>query len=187
MLQKLIEVYEEIKKYVYIVNRGNKKPLIIQFNNENFYHLAGLHKLNIDMFFPEYIKSKSKRYKFMKNNIKKFNNILENQIKKKNNVLNRITTFKYILDLLLSNTNANLYKIEKIPFSLYNGDYGLNKRYKNNYCLLGLKVENENKNVKFCVPQSWMASDRPNNLIYSKRFLYMKEILKIPIWLYNSF
>ena len=84
MLKELINTYEELKKYVYIIDRGDKKPIAIKFNNDNFYHLVGLHKINIDMFFPSYIKSKSKKYKFMKNNLEKFNGILENQSKENN-------------------------------------------------------------------------------------------------------
>lgn len=37
MLQKSIETFEELKKYVFIVNRGSKKPIIIKFKDENFF------------------------------------------------------------------------------------------------------------------------------------------------------
>ena len=66
MLSNLINIFEELKKYIYIVDRGNLKPIIITFKNENFYHLIGLHKLNIDMFFPKKMYSKDKRYKHIK-------------------------------------------------------------------------------------------------------------------------
>ncbi len=187
MLKELIETYEELKKYVYVIDRGTKKPIVIKFNNDNFYHLVGLHKINLDMFFPTYIKSKSKKYKFMKNNIEKFNRILENQSKEKHELLQRINSFKYIIDLLTANKNTILYDIkEKIDFSKYDGDYGLCKLYIDCYCLLGLKSEYETDNINSCVPQSWMASYRPNRLIINKRPLYIKEILKIPYELYNE-
>ena len=89
MLKELIDTYEELKKYVYIIDRGDKKRIVIKFNNDNFYHLVGLHKINMAMFFPSYIKSASKRYKFMKNNLEKFNGILENQSKEKEELLQR--------------------------------------------------------------------------------------------------
>ena len=187
MLKELINTYEELKKYVYIIDRGDKKPIAIKFNNDNFYHLVGLHKINIDMFFPSYIKSKSKKYKFMKNNLEKFNGILENQSKEKIELLQRITSFKNIIDLLTSNNNTVLYNIsEKIPFSKYNGDYGLYKPYENLFCLLGLKSEYETKRINSCAPQSWMASNRPNKLIVFKNPIYMKEIMKVPSELYNE-
>ena len=188
MLKELIDTYEELKKYVYIIDRGdNKKPIVIKFNNDHFYHLAGLHKINLDMFFPTYIKSKSKRYKFMKNNLEKFNRILENQSTEKQDLLQRITSFKYIIDLLTSNNNTILYDIrERLPLSKYDGDYGLCKPYIDLYCLLGLKSEYETDSINSCAPQSWMASHRKNRLIINKRPLYMKEILKIPCELYNE-
>ena len=53
MLQELIDTFEEVKKYVYIIDRGeNQEPLIIRFRNEHFYQLIGLHKMNVEMFFP---------------------------------------------------------------------------------------------------------------------------------------
>ena len=63
MLEDAINSFEELKKYVFIVNRGdNNKSLFILFNNENFYHLLGLHKTNLDMFFPDYIKTMGRKY-----------------------------------------------------------------------------------------------------------------------------
>lgn len=187
MLKELIETYEELKKFVFVINRGNKKPIIIKFNNDNFYHLVGLHKINMDMFFPTYIKSKAKKYKFMKNNIEKFNRILENQSQEKQELLQRIKTFHYIKDLLMSNCNVVLYDIkDKIAFSKYDGDYGLYKSYETICCLLGLKSEYETAKTNNCAPQSWMASKRPNRLIAFKRPIYMNEILKIPNELYNE-
>ena len=44
MLKEAIDTFEELKKYVFIINRGNKPSIIIKFENENFYHLIGLHK-----------------------------------------------------------------------------------------------------------------------------------------------
>lgn len=96
LLQELIDTFEELKKYLFIINRGNKPIIIIKFNNDNFYHLVGLHKTNLNLFFPTSIKSKAKKYKYMKSHIKKFNNILLNQIKEKDLLALRVTTFKNI-------------------------------------------------------------------------------------------
>ena len=49
MLQNLIDTFEELKKYVFIIDRGSKGNIVIKFNNDNFYHLIGLHKTNIDI------------------------------------------------------------------------------------------------------------------------------------------
>ncbi len=187
MLEELINTYEKIKKYVFIIDRGNKKAIVIKFNNDNFYHLVGLHKINIDMFFPKYIKSKAKKYKYIKNNIAKFNNILENQAQEKQELLLRIKTFYNIIDLLTSNKNTVLYNLkEKIIFSLYNGDYGLYKSFNDIYCLLGLKIIVETNDIITCVPQSWMTSKRQNRLVSLKKPIYMKKIIKIPSNLYDK-
>lgn len=81
MLKDIIETFEELKKYVFIVNRGDKKNIIITFNDSNFYHLIGLHKMGIDRFFPDYIKTKSRKYEYIKKNIDKFDGIIKNHIK----------------------------------------------------------------------------------------------------------
>lgn len=191
MLQELINTYEELKKYVFVIDRGTKGKIIVKFKNDNFYHLVGLHKINLDMFFPNYIKSKAKKYNYMKNNIEKFNNILENQIKGKYSLELRITTFSNIIDLLKSNDNTSLYSL-KVPVagSLYNGDYGLLKSYETENCLLGLKIdsntENINDDIVSCIPQSWMASKRINKLIEFKNPIYKSCIYPIPIELYKE-
>ena len=188
MLQELIDTYEELKKYVFIVNRGTKGFITIKFNNNNFYHLVGLHKTNINMFFPEYIKTQDKKYKYLKKNVNKFDNILKNQIKEKDLLELRITTFIRIKDLLNNNDNTILYSLkEKVSGSLYNGDYGLMKTFEDEIsCLLGLKEESNINNVINCAPQSWMASNRINRLIEYKRPIYIKSITAIPIELYNQ-
>ena len=49
--------------------------------------------------------------------------------------------------------NTILYNLkEKVPGSVYNGDYVLLNIIENIYCLLGLKLDN---NLVY-VPQSWM-------------------------------
>lgn len=183
----LIEVFENLKKYVYIIDRDEKGILIIQFHNENFYHLVGLHKTNIDMFMPSYIKSKDKQYKFIKKNIEQFNSILENQIKGNHTLQYRINTFQNILDLLKGN-NTLLYslKTNNQPMSLYDGDYGLIKSYDKISCLLGLKETDNINNKIICVPQSWMASRGLNPLIKNKKTLYLKSINEIPSELFNG-
>lgn len=187
LLQELIDTFEELKKYVYIVDRGNKGRLIIKFNNDNFYHLVGLHKTNIDMFFPSCIKSKDKKYKYLKSHVEKFNNILLNQIQEKTSLQYRINTFVNIIDLLRSNENTTLYNLKNVTKdSLYNGDYGLLKIYEEIYCLFGLKCEYEKNDNYYCAPQSWMASNRINKLIENKVPIYMSNIASIPIYLYNN-
>ena len=84
MLKEMIDTYEELKKYVYVINRGNKKPIIIVFKDENFYHLAGLHYTNIDFFIPKYITNKTKLYKYLKKNAINLENTLI-KLKKKHN------------------------------------------------------------------------------------------------------
>lgn len=188
MLQELIDTFEELKKYVFIIDRGNNNMIVIRFNNDNFYHLVGLHKTNINMFFPEHLKTQDKKYKYLKKNVTRFDNILKNQIKDKNLLELRIKTFTRIIDLLNSNNNTILYNLkEKVPGSLYNGDYGLMKVFEDNIsCLLGLKRELENDNIIYCAPQSWMASNRINRLVENKRPIYMNKIVALPSYLYNQ-
>lgn len=187
MLQKLIDTFEELKKYIFIIDRGYKEKIVIKFNNDNFYHLVGLHKTNIHLFFPNYIKSMDKRYKYMKKNVKKFNNILLNQISEKDSLELRIKTFPYILELLKGIDNPILYDLkQKIPGSMYNGDFGLMKIYEHIYCLFGLKNENIINNVINCAPQSWMASNRVNRLIEGRKPIYMERIYVVPLTLYND-
>ena len=52
MLKELIDSFEKLKKNIYVIDRGNLEPIIINFKDEHFYHLIGLHKLNLNMFFP---------------------------------------------------------------------------------------------------------------------------------------
>ena len=188
MLQDLIDTFEELKKYVFIIDRGNSNMLVVKFNNANFYHLAGLHKTKIDTFFPTYLKTQDKKYKYLKKNVKKFNNILENQIKEKNLLELRIKTFSRIKEILNSDNNTILSNLKiRTPGSLYNGDYGLMKLFEDNICcLLGLKEESSNNNIINCAPQSWMASSRINRLIEYKRPIYLNKIIAIPTYLYNQ-
>ena len=187
MLQELINTFEEVKKYTYIIDRGNLEPIIIRFKNEHFYHLIGLHKINIDMFFPKQMHSKSKRYKHIKKNITKYENIINNQIKGKYLLELRIKTFHHILNMLNEVNSTTLYNLkEKVPGSVYKGDYGLLNIIENIYCLLGLKCDNTTINSSIYAPQSWMASNRANKLIYGKPPIYFKKIIAIPTSLYND-
>jgi len=178
----------EIEKYVYIINRKDKGFIFIQFHNENFFHLIGLHKIkNIDNYFPTHIKSKSKRYKYIKKNIKKFNNIIDNQTKEKDLLKLRISSFINIIDLL-KGSNTVLYNLNpKMPNSIYDGDYRLMKMYEDDICcLLGLKIDNIVDNKFICNPNSWMASNRINKLVEFRRPIFMEKISKISIENYNS-
>ena len=70
MVEKLIESFEELKKYNFLITRKNKANIIFRFKNESFYHLIGLHKIkNFDNYFPKMIKSKDKKYKYIKNKV----------------------------------------------------------------------------------------------------------------------
>ena len=187
MLRELIDAFEELKNYVFIINRGDKKAIIIKFNNDNFYHLVGLHKTNIDLYFPKEIKSKNKKYKYIKSHIEKFNNVLENEIKEKDVIKYRVETFSKILNLLTENNNTILYSLkEAIPDNLYKGDFGLFKIYEQIFCLLGLKINIESEKAIICAPQSWMASKRPNRLVENKRPIYMEKIIAISSDLYDE-
>lgn len=186
LLQELIDTYEELKKYVFIINRGSKTPIVVKFKNENFFHLVGLHKCNFDMFIPHYIKSKDKKYKYIKKNIKKFNNILTSEISSQVLLEYRVTTFHLILDLLKSE-NTTLYNLQQnVVGSVYHGDFGLLKIYEKINCLLGLVINDDDKNNITCAPQSWMASVRINNLIEFKKPIYMENISMVPINIYNN-
>lgn len=188
MLQELIDTFEEVKKYVYIIDRGeNQEPLIIRFKNEHFYHLIGLHKMNVEMFFPKQMYSKDKRYKHMKKNVQKYDNIIRNQIKEKDSLELRIATFHNLLDMLENSSKVNLYSLkEKTPGSMYKGDFGLLSILENIYCLLGLKRDENIDSSPVYVPQSWMASKRANKLTSGKPPIYFKAIIAIPTNLYNS-
>lgn len=182
MTQELINAFEELKKYTFIVCRTErKKPLIIKFYNYNFYHLVGFHKVNLDRFFPQNIKSKDKRYKYIKKYPQKFDNIIENQFREKDTVYLRIKTFPNIVDLL-KGEKTTLYDLKvKNPYSKFDGDYGLVKIYESNICcLLGLKEEEINEFVISCAPVSWMANRRGNLLIDGKRPIFMKAITAVP-------
>ena len=188
MLEKAINTFEELKKYTFIINRGNQKGIVFKFNNDNFYHLIGLHKTNIEMFIPNFIRTKDKKYKYIKKNIIKFESILKNQIKENDLLISRIKTFPYILDLLKANDNTTLYNLtQKKPGSMYDGDYGLLKFYDEKLCcLFGLKIDYESSEYIDCAPQSWMASNRTNRLVEGKRPMYMENISSIPNELINK-
>ncbi len=186
MLQELINTFEALKKYVYIIDRGSYSPIIIKFKDEHFYHLIGLHKTNIDMFFPTKMHSKDKRYKHIKKNIEKYEHIILNQTKDRNSLELRLTTFHQILNLLSGEYNTNLYNLStKVPGSMYSGDYGLLAILENIYCLLGLRHD-ANCDGPIYVPQSWMASKRVNKLTAGKPPMYFKKIIAIPTSIYSS-
>ena len=181
MFQDLVNTFEELKKYVFIIDRGKKEKIIIKFRDEHFYHLVGLHKIHFNSFIPSYIKTREKQYKYMKKHIDKYNIVLKNQTVKKDVLLYRIKTFSNLLDLLKSD-NTILYNLkEKVPGSMYDGDYGLLKIYEEMYCLLGLKETEQIDDKIYCVPQSWMANNRENSLTKYKVPLYMNKIIVMPI------
>lgn len=188
MIESLVETFEELKKYIYIVDRKNKDYIFIKFQNDNFYHLVGFHKIkNFDNYFPAHIKSKDKRYKYIKKNPEKFNNILKNQLKEKDLLALRINTFSNVLDLL-KGYNTSLYNLKpQVANSLYDGDYGLMKMYEKDICcLLGLKINNKCDNKINCSPNSWMASNRINKLVEFKKPAYMDKISSIPSDMYDA-
>ena len=186
MLNDAIKTFEELKKFIFIIDRGTKENIVIKFENENFYHLIGLHKIRIDNFLPNKIMSKDKIYKYLKANVDKYENILEDLIKEQKRLELRITSFPYILELLENNSTI-LYNLnnERPNGSLYKGDYGLFNLFEDICCLFGLKENNKIDNIIYCAPQSWMPDNRKNNLIKYKQPIYMKKIIKIPIKLYN--
>ncbi len=188
MLEELINTFEELKKFVFIVSRKDKGYIYIMFRNDHFYHLVGLHKIkNFDRYFPTHIKSKDKRYKYIKKNLEKFNHILENQTKEKYLLKLRMTTFSNILDLL-KGFNTSLYSLKfKSTSSLYDGDYGLMKMYEKDICcLLGLKSDKKDYKTIYCFPNSWMASNRVNRLVEFKKPIYMENISMVPIERFNE-
>lgn len=181
MLQELIDTFEFLKSFVFIIDRGQKGRIIIKFNDSHFYHLIGLHKINFDIFLPNYIKARDKQYKYIKKNVDKYDNILTNQIAKKDTLKYRINTFHNLPDLLQGN-NTTLYNLkQKVPGSLYDGDYGILKIYETLYCLLGLKEFGKNESDIYCAPQSWMANNRENSITKYKIPIYMNKIEAIPL------
>lgn len=186
MLQKAISAFEELKKYVFIIERGDNKKITLKFTNGNFYHLMGFQHTNINLFIPREITSKAAKFKYIKKNVGKFENILESEMKENERLKWRVATFCNILDLLDSEKTV-LYNLnQKTRGSLYDGDFGLMKLYETICCLLGLKIDVENEDALYCAPQSWMASTRINILIEHKRPIYMKTIFKIPIETYSE-
>ena len=188
MVEQLIDDFEELKKYIFIITRKDKKSIIIKFRNENFYHLVGLHKIkNFDSYFPTNMKSKDKRYKYIKKNTQKFNNILENQLQEKDLLKLRIQTFSRVIDLLRDKSHS-LYNLKpKLKNSMYDGDFGLMKTYEQDLCcLLGLKTDIENEKVIKCIPNSWMASRRINKLVEFKRPIYVEDTIVLQIELYDE-
>lgn len=191
MIQELVDTFEELKKYDYLIDMGDKGFIIIKFKNEHFYHLAGFHKLNLDIYFPQKCISKDKKYKYIKSHTEKFENILKNQIKENQLLKQRITTFKYIPSIF-DEKHTILYNLREKnnPMSLYDGDFGLMRVFQiesnaNNmediYCLLGLKNRGLLETTYNCVPQSWMADRRPNSLVQYKKPLYIKMLAKLPL------
>jgi len=145
----------------------------------------------LDVYFPNPNITKDKKYKYIKSHVSKFENVLQNKLRENLLLKYRINTFKNIPDLLSGNSTI-LYNLqEKNPLSLYDGDFGLMKVYQdedinNIYCLLGIKNKFKNNNTYNCVPQSWMAGKRPNNLVQYKRPLYLHEITRIPNEITNN-
>ena len=187
ILQSLINTYEEIKKNVYLIRRGDKPPILIKFNDANFFHLVGLHKTNIILFMPNGItKSKAKIYKYLKSHTSKFNNILLSEANDNELLQNRINTFHKISELLKGN-NVSLYNLQsRVNGSVYNGDYGILKIYQDIKCFLGLKLSKQENNIIECVPQSWMSHNKVIYLIKFKKPIYMEDIIVIPLDIYNK-
>ena len=186
ILQDLIDTYEEIKKRVYLIERGDKKPILIKFDDNNFFHLVGLHKTNINLFMPKNMASKSKMYKYLKSHISRFNNILLSEATDNELLNNRINTFHKISDLLNGERTALYDLCKKIEGSMYDGDFGILKIYEDMNCLLGLKIFELEDNMIKCAPQSWMSSNKINYLIRFRKPIYMEKIVAIPIAIYNK-
>ena len=93
-----------------------------------------------------------------------------------------MTSFINIINLFASN-DTKLYNLKsKVVGSMYEGDYGLVNKFDEIQCLLGLINDNEENYV----PQSWMASNRTNKLVFGKVPLYLKEIKIIPKSVYTN-
>lgn len=189
-IDEIIKTFEELKKYVFIIEMKQNKMIILKFTNDKFYHLLGLHKMNLDQFFPKNIVSKEKRYKYIKKNPNKFKNVIENQFKRKHLLELRVKTFTKILDLLKGeNTSLYNFKISNSlgPYSNYDGDFALTKTYEHDtFCLLGLKIDSMYDKYLFCVPNSWMASHRINKLVQFRKSSYINKIITVPIELFND-
>ena len=124
MLKEIFNTYEILNKQIFIVNGFNNLTLIIKFNNNNFYHLVGFHKTNIGLFIPYYIKSQEKKYKYIKNNLDRFENILKNQIAEKDSLYFRIVQFP----IYSHSKDLDVEKIGELLDCV--GDYKLVKLFK---------------------------------------------------------
>ena len=187
MLEELINTFEKLKKYVFIIDIGSKGKIYVKFCDKHFYHLVGLHKINsFDMFLPDYLKTREKQYNYIKNNAKRFDKIINDLIVKQNNVKRRMSTLNNLLDLL-GCEDARIYNLkERKVNSLYDGDYGISKQYGNICCLLGLKEFYKDENKIYCSPQSWIADNRDINLLKGRPAYPIKNITAIPIDEYND-
>lgn len=186
MLFDLISTFEELKKYVFIIDRGTKGSIIFRFKNENFFHLVGLQHANIQMFIPPHIKTKDKQYKHIKKYTNKYNDIIENQIKEKDSLQLRMETFTNITDLL-NGDKTNLFDTKgRNDGSLIDGEYGLLKIYENIYCFLGLKIDNEKEDRIYCAPQTWFADRKAYKRVAGKKPLFVNNISKINKDLYSD-
>jgi len=117
------------------------------------------------MYFPKKITSKTKRYKYIKENADKFDNIIKDKIKRKHILKYRIETFHNIMNLL-QNNDTKLYNLKyDRTGSLFDGDYGLYNVFDNLHCLLGIKRDDYSE---YYIPKSWMASNRKSKLTSDK-------------------
>lgn len=91
---------------------GKGGLILIEFNDENFYHLAGLHKVDLSIYFPKGCISKEKQYRYIKTHVNKFEKVLLNKIKENRLLTQRIKTFKYIPDIF-KNVGVNLYNVRE--------------------------------------------------------------------------
>lgn len=179
MLYELFETYEELKKYIFIVDRGTKGNIIIKFKNENFFHLVGLQHTNILMFIPNHIKTKDKQYKYLRKHIDKYNKIIENQIIEKYSLQMRMETFSCIKDLLKGEKTFLYDTREKNAGALFDGEFGLFKVYEEIHCFLGLKKNDEINSNVYCVPQTWISDRKAYKKVIGKKPLYINSISKI--------
>ena len=107
MIQELIDTFEELKKKKYFIDMGKGGLILIEFNDENFYHLAGLHKVDLSIYLPKGCISKEKQYRYIKTHVNKFEKVLLNKIKENRLLTQRIKTFKYIPDIF-KNVELNI-------------------------------------------------------------------------------
>jgi hypothetical protein len=105
-------------------------------------------------------------------------------MKGKETIIQRISTFHNIVKLF-DDLSTQLYDIRRCNMdervkdkSVFDGDYGLSNKFSVFFCLLGVKLDNNNK-FNIYAPQSWMADKDKSRIIENKPAKAYRRIIII--------